>query len=321
MTDSFTVKCRLNRGTAALRRLWPLLVPWAALLPAQPVSPTISVDVRLVVLHAAVRDHRGGFVSGLRQQDFRVFEDGALQPIRFFEHEDVPVAVGLVVDDSGSMRPKRKDVTAAALAFVRASNPQDQMFVINFNERVSFGLPTSQLFSASPAALGAALDGAPATGKTALYDAILAGLAHLEKSTLDKQVLVVISDGGDNASRHTLRQVLAAAARSHALIYTIGLFDEDDGDRNPGVLRNIARSSGGEAFLPDSPARVVPICERIAVDIRQQYTLGYVPPDAKPDDTYHAIRVTATGPHGGKLLVRARQGYVAAPADSREAVR
>ena len=216
MAHSFTPKYRPNRGAARLRRLGPLLLPWTALFAAQPqpAGPTISVDVRLVVVHAAVRDHRGGFVSGLRQQDFRVFEDGVAQPIRFFQHEDVPVAVGLVVDDSGSMRAKRKDVAAAALAFVRASNPQDQMFVINFNERASFGLPAGQPFSASPAALAAALDCAPAPGKTALYDAILAGLAHLEKSTLDKQVLVVISDGGDNASRHTLRQVLAAAARS-----------------------------------------------------------------------------------------------------------
>ena len=216
----------------------------------RPGSAIISVDVDLVVLHATVRDRKGGFVSGLRKENFRVFEDGVPQEIRVFQHEDVPVAVGLIVDNSGSMGRKRKDVTAAALAFVRSSNPQDEMFVVNFNERISFGLPDTELFSASAAELERALNGVPANGKTALYDAIEAGLAHLKKATLDKKVLIVISDGGDNASHHTLGQVLESAGRSDAIIYTIGLFDEYDEDRNPGVLKKIARATGGEAFLP-----------------------------------------------------------------------
>lgn len=305
----------------APRRLFPLLLACAAPLAGQSGGPTISVDVKLVQVHATVRDRRGGFVSGLGKQNFRVFEDGKPQAIRFFQSEDVPVAVGLVVDDSGSMGPKRKDVSEAALAFLRASNPRDQVFVVNFNEHVTFGLPESQLFSASPAELEAALNRRPATGKTALYDAILAGLARLEQSTLDKKVLIVISDGGDNASRHSLRQVLAAAARSNAIIYTIGLFDENDEDRHPAVLRKIARASGGEAFLPDDPRLVVPVCERIAEDIRHQYTIGYVPPGPALDNAWHSIGVTATGPHGSKLVVRARAGYLASPAGAPEARR
>ena len=282
------------------------------------------MDVDLVVLHPTVRNRKGGFVSGLPQENFRVFEDGVLQEIRVFQHENVPVAVGLVVDNSGSMGREREDVTAAALAFVRSSNAQDQMFVVNFNEGTSFGLPDTRLFSASSSELEHALNGVPANGKTALYDAIEVGLAHLKKATLDKKVLITISDGGDNVSHHTLGQVMESAGRSDAIVYTVGLFDEYDNDRNPGVLRRIARATGGEAFLPKETAEVVPICERIALDIRDQYTIGYVPSNQKLDNTYRTIHITATGPQGERLLVRTREGYTASaeredkPASSRE---
>ncbi len=235
-----------------------------------------------------------------------------------FKYEDVPVAVGLIVDNSGSMRRKRKEVTAAALAFARSSNPRDEMFVVNFNERTSLGLPDTELFSASTQELTHALNGVPANGKTALYDAIELGLAHLKKATLDKKALIVISDGGDNASHHTLSQVLESAGRSDAIIYTIGLFDEYDQDCNPGVLRSIARVTGGEAFLPKETSKVVPICERIAEDIRTQYTIGYLPSSQKLDNTYRTIAVTATGQHGEKLLVRTRAGYFASPERKRQ---
>jgi Ca-activated chloride channel homolog len=285
----------------------------AAQTASDPGSASFSADVDLVVLQATVTHEKGGFVSGLGQANFQVFEEGRPQTIRLFQHEDVPVAVGLVVDNSGSMGRKRKDVTAAALAFVRSSNPRDQMFIVNFNERVSFGLPNTKLFSARPPELEKALNGVPAFGKTALYDAIRAGLDHLEKATLDKKVLIVISDGGDNASRHTLAQVLEAAERSDVIVYTIGLFDEFDEDSNPGVLKKLARTTGGEVFLPQATPMVVEICERIAADIRNQYTIGYVPSNRRFDNAYRRIRVVATGPHGHKYQVRTREGYLAAP--------
>ncbi len=278
-----------------------------------PDEPTISVDVNLVLLHATVSNRKSGFVSGLAKDQFKVFEDGTPQDIRIFEHEDVPVAVGLIVDNSGSMRQKRKDVSDAALAFVRASNPRDEMFVVNFNEQVSFGLPGTNLFSASPAELERALNGVPARGQTALYDAIQAGLDHLKKATIDKKVLIVISDGGDNASHGTLAQILQTAGRSDAIIYTVGLFDEDDEDRNPGVLRKISSATGGETFLPDETSKIVSVCQRIAADIRNQYTIGYVPSDPKLDNAQRSIKVTATGAHGERLMVRTRSGYIASP--------
>jgi VWFA-related protein len=271
------------------------------------------VNVNLVLLHATVRDKSGAFVPDLTQQDFHVWEDNKPQTISFFRHEDAPVAGGLRVDNSKSMRHKRPDVTAAAMAFIHSSNPRDEVFVENFNERVSMGLPAGQDFSSQPAQLEQALDRAPAGGMTALYDAIETGLQHLRKADLDKKVLIVVSDGGDNASNARLEQVLQDAARSDAIIYTIGLFDENDPDRNPGVLKKLARGTGGECFLPSSLADVTSICQRIADDIRHQYTIGYHPSNTSMNDAYRTIKVTATRPHGGRLFVRTRSGYIAKP--------
>ena len=275
---------------------------------------TISVNVDLVLLRATVRNGKGGLVSGLQQQDFQVYEDGLPQTIKWFQHEDVPVCIGLVVDNSGSMKRKRADVAAAALAFVRSSNPEDELFVVNFNEHVTFGLPERKLFSADPSELVEALMGEPAAGKTALYDAIEAGFARLQKATRNKKVLIVVSDGGDNASKHPLDEVLQDAARSDAIIYTIGLFDEYDKDGNPGVLKRIARATGGEAFLPAEPSEAVRICRAIAQEIRSQYTIGYTPAVQNLDGGYRKIRVNVVGHRGEKLVVRTRDGYIAAPA-------
>jgi Ca-activated chloride channel family protein len=284
--------------------------------PSPTGGTTISVNVNLVLLRITVRDRKGGFVAGLNKSNFRVVEDRAPQTIRFFQHEDVPVAVGLIVDNSGSMGRKRKDVTAAALTFVRASNPDDEIFVVNFNEHVSLGLPDTTLFSASTEELDRALNGIPASGKTALYDAIEAGVMHLKKATIGKKVLIVISDGGDNASHSKLEGVLEAASRADITIYTVGLFDEDDHDRNPGILRKIAHATGGEAFLPGATSEIVPICKRIAEDIRNQYTIGYVSTNQNLDNTYRKIQVTAAGQRHERYLVRTRARYIASSVQS-----
>jgi Ca-activated chloride channel homolog len=276
-------------------------------------AATISVNVELVVLQATVRDRKGRFVSGLEKQDFQVYENDQPQTIELLEHEDVPVAVGLVVDNSSSMRSKQSDVAAAASAFVKFSNAEDEMFVANFNENVTFGLPDTELFSAKPAELDAALMGVPARGMTALYDAIEASLKHLQKASRVKKVLIVISDGGDNASTDNLNQVLKEAGRSDVSIYTIGLFDEYDKDRNPRVLKQIASAMGGEAFFPEQMSEVVSICRAIAAELRNQYTIAYSPTNQALDDSYRTIKVTANGPHGEKLLVRTRSGYIASP--------
>jgi len=276
-----------------------------------PGSFRIAVDVALVVLHATVTDRQGGFVSGLAEKDFRVYEDGVPQPIRLFVTEDLSVTVGLVVDHSTTMIPKMEEVLAAARTFVRASNRQDEMFVVNFNEKVSLGLPSTMRFSDSSSELQRAIGNAPVEGQTALYDAIAKALIELQAGTRDRKVLIVISDGGDNASAHTLTQVMKLAGQSSAVIYAVGLFDEGDPERNPAVLKSLALATGGEAFLPQHYRDVVGISERIARDIRHQYTIGYVPLKRARDGAYHAIRVHAETTGRDKLSVRTRTGYVA----------
>jgi Ca-activated chloride channel homolog len=272
---------------------------------------TIKINVELVVLHATVQNSDLNPVSGLDKENFQVYEDGVLQEIESFSHEDIPVTVGLVIDNSGSMRPKRAEVITAAMAFARASNDKDEIFVVNFNEHVSFGLPANTPFTNKPAQLEAALSKVAADGMTALYDAVAAALDHLKKGNRDKQALIVISDGADNASRHNLARIMLLARQSEAIIYTIGIYDRDDPDRNPGSLKQLAKATGGEAFLPGSVKDVVPICERIARDIRNQYTITYVPKDIKYDGKYRVIQVKAGAPGRERLMVRARAGYYA----------
>ncbi len=307
-----------GKNIPSIRRAsWALPLALQLFLVAKPTSlpgqdaPPISVNVDLVVLHATVRDRKSGFLQDLPQGAFHVYEDGRPQTIRLFKYEDTPVSVGLIIDNSSSMARKRNDVILAALKFVRSSNPQDEVFVVNFNERPSFGLPPGQLFSTDYSELVPALNGVPARGMTALYDAIDDGLRHLQKATREKKVLIVVSDGGDNASHHQLSQVLQDAEKSNVIIYTIGLFDEDDEDRNPGVLRKIAHETGGEVFLPDETIKVGQVCQQIASDIRHQYTIGYISSNQKQDGSYRTIKVTVSGPHTGGAFVRTRAGYIA----------
>jgi len=313
--------CNELRGRVAaivLIALPPLaLVQAPSPLPSlQADEYTINVDVNMVVLHATAQDHKGALVSGLSKDDFQVYEDGVLQQTKYFSHEDIPVTVGLVIDNSGSMMPKRADVVAAALAFARSSNPLDQMFVVKFNEKVSFGLPANTPFTDQVAELQVAMSRIAPEGETALYDAVVAALEHLKEGTRDKKVLIVISDGGDNASKHKLKEITALAGQPDAIIYTIGIFDDQDSDRNPGVLKRLAKDTGGETFLPQSLQDIVPICEQIARDIRNQYTFAYTPMNRKHDGTYRAIQVKASASGRGRVSVRTRTGYFA-PLSSR----
>jgi Ca-activated chloride channel family protein len=292
----------------------PAIVLISAIGNAQPQASeplVISVDVNLVLLNATVSDPKGGFPADLRQQEFSIYEDGVPQAIRLFRHEDTPVTVGLVVDHSGSMRHRIAEVAAAASTFAAASSPRDEMFVVNFNEHVTYGLPAGTSFSNRPDELAFAIASKPTTGQTALYDAVFAARERLSKGSHDKKVLIVISDGGDNASRHSLDELMEIARHSNVAIYTIGIFEDEDPDKNPAALRRLSLATGGEAYFPKELKRVVSICERIAQDIRHQYTIGYVSnkADAK-HGVYRSIRVTATSRGRGKLVVRTRTGYV-----------
>jgi VWFA-related protein len=276
-------------------------------------GPGIKVDVSLVVLHTTVLDDRGKFADGLKVENFRVFEDKVEQKLATFKREDVPVSMGLVIDNSGSMREKRPRVNEAALTLVEASNPQDEAFVVNFND--DFYLDLDKDFTSSIPELKEALERIDSRGSTALRDAIIGSLDHLKKASKDKRVLLVVTDGEDNASHNSLEKTLREIQKTDTVIYTIGLLgDEKRKERNAAMkaLKQIAEASGGLAFFPESVDDVHNICEQVAHDIRNQYTLAYYPTNTKKDGTFRAVSVQVIPPHGrGKLVARTRNGYYA----------
>jgi len=295
-----------------------LALRWAAPLAAQQASrdrqkPDIIRDVNLVVLHTTVVDQQGRFVPDLKQEHFRVFEDNVEQKLAVFKREDIPVTVGLVIDNSGSMRDKRDKVNAAALVFVKASNPDDEVFVVNFND--DYYLDLEKDFTNNVEDLKEALERIDARGSTALYDATVGSLDHLKKGSRDKKVLLIVTDGEDNSSRKSLEVTVQEAQLSGALIYGIGLLGYDskrDAKRARRAMSRLAEATGGLAFFPEEVGDVETICTQIAHDIRNQYTLAYYPSNARKDGTYRRVRVEVIPPRGrGKLMVRTRTGYYA----------
>ncbi len=270
---------------------------------------TLSVDVDLAVFNLSVTDRNGRPVSGLTQDNFRVLEEGTEQHIRIFQPEDSPATVGLVIDNSGSMVKKRAEVVKAANAFVAAVHPDDEVFIVNFNRRTWLGLPPSMLFTSNILQLRTALLTIGAEGTTALYDAVQAGLKHLEKGTRQRKALVVLSDGGDNASLATLDEISQTAARSSATIYAIGLYDRDERNRQPGVLRDLARSTGGRAYFPTRPVALHEVWRDIAGDLRGQYTIAFASSNSRHDGSFRKVKVTAVDNRGRPLEVRTRPGY------------
>jgi len=274
---------------------------------------TISVRTELVLLPVRVTDAKGEFVPGLGSDDFHVYENGQLQKVTFFRKEDNPVTVGLVVDHSGSMSPKLQEVATAVFEFAHSSNRQDEMFVVNFNERATLQPLGGKQFTNDAMELDQAITNVTASGETALYDAIVEGFRHLELGTHDKKALIIVSDGGDDASQHKLSQVLKLAQQSHVVVYCIGLIGQTLEEENPGVLRRLSKDTGGIAYFPDSAESVIDTSKQIAIDLREQYTLGYIPPKGKGDSSFRTVQVKADAPGYGKLHARTKPGYF--PAD------
>ena len=277
-------------------------------------KPDFSTQSELVVLHVAVKDKKGGYVGGLSQDSFRVLEDRRPQEISFFNSQDAPVTVGLVIDSSGSMAPNRTMVIAASMAFTKAMNPQDEFFVMGFNEHIHTPLPVEKPFTNSEPVLRVALVQAiKARGQTAIYNAVSAGLDYVQKGGFERQVLIVLSDGGDNASGTTRAHVLANAQASNAVIYTIALVDPMDSEADPGFLKQLSDSTGGVAFRPRNASEVQSILQSVARDIRNMYTIGYVPSDeaAARKEALRRVAVDVRLPTGQKLAVRTRRAYLA----------
>jgi VWFA-related protein len=269
-----------------------------------------SASSELVVLPVIVTDKPDQYVADLTQQQFTVYDNGRKVPIEFFSTEDTPVTVGLVIDASSSVRKKVGEIIAASAAFARSSNPDDELFAVYFNDDVHDALPERGMLLASDAAgLHQALRTLVPEGRTSLYDGLIHALDRLNSGTRTRKALVLISDGGDNASTATLDHVLAKARASNAAIYTIGVYDDYDPDKNPGVLKSIANATGGERFLPRSAGPLLAACQHIAREIRSGYTIGYTPPDR--DGAFHRIRVEVTHDGKRKLTAKTRPGYFA----------
>jgi VWFA-related protein len=297
------------------RNIGLVLLAGIALAQAPPASqddvPTYRTDARLVLLHASVVDKNGKLVTNIPQSAFKVFEDGVEQPLRLFRREDVPVSMGIIVDNSGSMTSKRSRVAAAALELVKQSNPDDEVFIVNFNDDTHFDQPLTNDVKKMEAALARM----EARGGTAMRDALSKSINYVKKNgKKDKKVLVVITDGNDNSSDITLEQVLRQAQNSEVLIYAIGLLNEEEAREARSAkkaLKTLVDASGGMDYYPKSTSDVQEITPRVAHEIRNQYILGYTSSNQVMDGSFRQIKVTITG--FGRPTVRTRNGYYATP--------
>jgi VWFA-related protein len=288
-----------------------------------PLTPddqtVIRVDTRLVVLHCAVADKRGGLITNLPQSAFKVYENKVEQPIRLFRREDVPVSLGIVIDNSGSMRDKRARVEAAAIKLVKASNPQDEVFVVNFNDEAYLDVP----FTSDITKLEEGVARIDSRGGTALRDAVSMSIDYLkQEGKKDKKVLLVVTDGNDTASSGiTLEKLVEKVHRSEVLVYGIGILGKEDARDRKRAMRAIdamTRASGGASYYPGEVTEVEQIAQQVAHDIRNQYVIAYSPLNQNLDGTFRSIRVVAAN---GRYTVRTRSGYYATPEPQKRASR
>jgi VWFA-related protein len=263
-------------------------------------------QVQEVFLHATVVDDTGRMVTNLTRNDFQIFQNGQPETITSFQREDVPVAIGIVIDNSGSMRDKRTRVNEAVMNLIKASNQQDEVFVVNFGQTPYL----DQDFTSDAHLLEAALHQTSSRGSTALYDAVIASSVHLRNNPrLNKKVLIVITDGQDNMSRETLQDAMRKLqSNKGATVYAIGLTDEGMTRSGRQALQELAQSTGGMAYFPASLDDVNEISRTVAHDIRSQYTIAYNP-GPNIGKGYQTIRVEAHGPNRAHLTVRTRSGY------------
>jgi len=287
--------------------------PWALAQEQPPAAPAdegviFRSGTRLVDLHVSVLDKNGKLITDIPQTAFKVYENGVEQPIKVFRREDAPVSIGIVVDNSGSMRDKKDKVAAAALALVRASNPRDEVFILNFNEKAYLDQP----FTDDIATLEKALERIEPRGETAMRDAISLALDYLKRGKQDKKVLLVVTDGNDNSSQESKDQLEREVRSSGVLIYSIGLLTDEnprDALSDEQALTELAAASGAQAYFPKDLAEVEKITPEVAHEIRNQYTLAYSPTNQALDGTFREINVTVTG--FGSPTVRTRNGYYA----------
>jgi VWFA-related protein len=278
----------------------------------QGTVPIYRTDTRLVVCHTTVVDKMGRLVTNLKQDAFGVTENDVKQDILLFKREDIPVSMGLIIDNSGSMRPKRASVEAAALALVKDSNPEDEVFIVNFNDDAYIDNPHGKEFLTDVEEMQEALTRIDSRGGTAMRDAIGKSIEWLKKAHKEKKVLVVVTDGVDNASSESLEDLVRDARQSEVLIYSVGLLTEEEKRSAASAkrqLNSLAEATGGEVFYPKELTEVDRIAHQVARDIRSQYTIGYKPSNEALDGTFRKIKVSVKAP--GNPVPRTRTGYYA----------
>jgi VWFA-related protein len=280
-------------------------------------------DIRLVVCPTTVVDRAGHLVDHLTKDAFSVFENNVRQEIKVFRHEDIPVSMGLVIDSSGSMRNnnKRAGVEASAMALIQSSNPDDEVFVIHFNDETYFDNPGGRDFLTQLADMKVALGKTEPAGGTAMRDAVQLAVGWLKKAHKEKKVLVVVTDGEDNSSSedNSLENVVRSARQNEVLIYSVGLLSEEDHKAAANAkhqLSELSDATGGEAFFPKDVTEVEAIAHQVARDLRSQYTIEYTPSNPAMDGTFRRIRVAVKAP--GSPTARTRTGYYATPGQGAE---
>ena len=303
-----------------MHRIWFILA-LAAAAAGQTQKPSsedsgavFRADTRLVVCNTAVVDKEGHLVTNLTQQAFTVYENGVKQTVAAFKREDVPVSIGLIVDNSGSMRERRAQVEAAALALVKDSNPEDEVFIVNFNDEVYLDNPAGKEFTSDIKEMEEALRRIDSRGGTAMREAIRMSIDWLKKAHRDKKVLVVVTDGNDNSSGISLDDLVKLAQQNEVLIYSVGLLvDESHSDARAArhALETLATATGGETYFPKELAEVDRIAHLVAHDIRSQYAIEYTPLNTAMDGSFRKIKITVNAP--GRPTVRTRSGYYATP--------
>ena len=282
---------------------------------AQEETFKLNVNVDLTEVHVNVTDEKDRPVGNLIKDNFRIFEDRSEQRITVFKHEDAPLSLGLVIDNSRSMEPRKQRMDAAALSFVRKSNPEDETFIVHFDDSARL----DRDFTNSIPLLEQTLASVRPFGQTAIYDALILALDHMPQARNQKRVILLFTDGVDNSSKHTLDQAVEATKRAHVAVYTVGLLSQSGGQKAEDSLIRIADASGGRSYFPSTVEEARANMERVARDLREQYTLGYFPSNASHNGAWRSVRIELVPPRGlpptAKLNANYRHGYYG-PGDS-----
>ena len=285
----------------------------------EPKGFKIGVSVDLVLMYTTVVDVNGQFVSGLKQEDFKIFEDGVRQSINSFSQEDVPVSMGILLDLSLSMRKKIDQVNKAALAFIRASNPQDQVFLIGFNESAEL----LQDFTGDIDEISDSLENAAVMGSTAIYDAIYLGVQKAHTGSKPKKAIVVITDGEDRDSYYKLDELVAKVQESDVQVFCVGFLNavpekglfgrwsKTEPEKAHNALQRISEETGGKAFFPTAVTDIHSIVSEIASELRNQYSIGYQSSNSARDGTFRRVKIELSGIDPSNRLLRFRRGYYA----------